>query len=42
VTTPAFIPIVAKAIAEIKNLKVDDVATSVRRNFEAFFGVRLN
>ncbi len=42
VTTPAFIPIVAKAIAEVKNLNVDDVATSVRGNFEAFFGVRLN
>ena len=41
-TTPAYIPIIVKAIAEVKNVNVDDVATSVLGNFEAFFGVRLN
>ena len=41
-TTPAYIPIVAKAIADTKNTDVDAVATSVLGNFESFFGVRLN
>lgn len=41
-TTPAYIPAVVKAIAGVKNINVEDVATSVLGSFEAFFGVRLN
>ena len=41
-TTPAFIPTVVKAIAEIKNMDVADVATQITKNFEEFFGVKLN
>lgn len=41
-TTPAFIPIVVKAIAEIKNMDVADVAAQIIKNFEEFFGVKLN
>jgi TatD DNase family protein len=37
-TTPAFIPIVVKAIAEIKRLDVADVAEQIFKNFEEFFG----
>jgi TatD DNase family protein len=40
-TTPALVPIVVKAIAEIKGLAIDDVADQIARNFEAFFGVKL-
>ena len=40
-TTPAFIPMVVKAISEIKNLTLEDVAEQVANNFEAFFGVEL-
>jgi TatD DNase family protein len=40
-TTPAFIPMVVKAISEIKNLTLEDVAEQVANNFEAFFGVDL-
>lgn len=40
-TTPAFIPAVVKAIAEIKSMDVDDVAEQIAKNFEEFFGVKL-
>jgi len=41
-TTPAFIPSIVKAIAEIKQLKVEDVAGQIVQNFERFFRVNLN
>ncbi len=41
-TTPAFVPTVVKAIAEIKNMEVADVATQIFKNFEEFFEVKLN
>ncbi len=41
-TTPAFIPTVVKAIAEIKELDVEDVADQIAKNFEGFFRVKLN
>jgi TatD DNase family protein len=41
-TTPAFIPTVVKAIAEIKKLDVASVAEQIVKNFEDFFGVKLN
>lgn len=41
-TTPAFIPTVVKAIAEIKELDVKEVAEQIIDNFEAFFRVKLN
>jgi TatD DNase family protein len=41
-TTPAFIPTVVKAIAEIKKLDVEDVADQIAKNFEEFFRVKLN
>jgi TatD DNase family protein len=41
-TTPAFIPTVVEAIAEIKKVEVADVAEQIVKNFEEFFGVKLN
>jgi len=41
-TTPAFIPTVIKTIAEIKKLDVAAVAEQITKNFEEFFGVKLN
>ncbi len=41
-TTPAFIPTIVKAIAEIKNMEAADVAEQIIGNFEDFFGVKLN
>jgi len=41
-TTPAFIPSIVKAIAEIKQLNVEDVAEQILQNFESFFRVNLN
>lgn len=41
-TTPAFIPTIVKAVAEIKKLDVDEVARQIMKNFEAFFRVKLN
>lgn len=41
-TTPAFIPTVAKAIAEIKKLDIQNVAEQITENFEEFFIVKLN
>jgi TatD DNase family protein len=40
-TTPAFIPTIVEAIAEIKKMDIADVEQRVLRNFEDFFGVRL-
>ena len=39
-TTPAFIPIVIGAFAEIKNMDVEEVAKQVWRNFQEFFDVK--
>jgi len=41
-TTPAFIPTVVEAIAEVKSMDVEDVAAQIIKNFEEFFGVKLN
>lgn len=41
-TTPAFIPTVVKAIAEIKKVDATVVAERIVKNFEGFFGVKLN
>jgi len=41
-TTPAFIPTVVKAIAEIKNVNETDVSEQIVQNFEQFFGLKLN
>jgi len=41
-TTSAFIPTVVKAIAEIKNMDAPEVAEQITKNFEEFFGVKLN
>jgi TatD DNase family protein len=41
-TTPAFIPTVVKAIAEIKEIDVARVSEQIFKNFEEFFGVKLN
>ncbi|MBX5327870.1 MAG: TatD family hydrolase [Candidatus Bathyarchaeia archaeon] len=41
-TTPAFIPAIVKAIAEIKKMDAVDVAEQIIKNFEVFFGVKLN
>ena len=38
-TTPSFIPLVVKAIAELKDMKEDDVANQILQNFIDFFGV---
>lgn len=41
-TTPSFLPMVVKAIAEIKHLDAEVVAEQILKNFEEFFGVKLN
>jgi TatD DNase family protein len=41
-TTPAFIPQVAKAIADIKNTDVQRVAEKIAVNFEQFFKLKLS
>jgi len=41
-TTPAFIPTVVEAIAEIKSMGVADVAAQIIKNFEEFFRIKLN
>ncbi len=41
-TTPTFIPMVVRAIAEIKKVNVVDVAEQIVKNFEEFFAVKLN
>jgi len=39
-TTPAFIPQVVKAIADIKRMKENDVAEQILKNFINFFGIK--
>lgn len=41
-TTPTFLPTVVKAVAEVKKIDVFEVAEQIIRNFEDFFGVKLN
>lgn len=41
-TTPAFIPTVVGAIAEIKMVSVEEVADQIVKNFEEFFEVKIN
>jgi len=41
-TTPAIIPTVVKAMAEIKATDAGEVAEQITKNFENFFGVKLN
>jgi TatD DNase family protein len=41
-TTPAFIPQIVDAIAEIKNMRSEDVANQITGNFQHFFGLQLN
>ncbi len=41
-TTPAFIPAVVKTVAEIKKMDAADVAEQIIKNFEEFFGAKLN
>lgn len=41
-TTPAFIPSVVKAIAEIKKTDVEGVSEQIIKNFEKLFAVKLN
>jgi TatD DNase family protein len=41
-TTPALLPIVIKAIAEVRGIDVESVAEQVIENFEGFFGIKVN
>jgi TatD DNase family protein len=41
-TTPAFIPEIVNAMAELLKLPPESVADQVAKNFENFFGVKLN
>jgi TatD DNase family protein len=41
-TRPSFIKTVVKAVAEVKNMAVVDVADQIARNFEGFFNIKLN
>jgi TatD DNase family protein len=41
-TKPSFIRTVVDAIAEVKNVPVDDVAEQIAKNFEEFFGKKLS
>jgi TatD DNase family protein len=41
-TRPAFIPLVVESVAEVKNMAVADVADQIAKNFEIFFGLKLN
>jgi len=41
-TTPAFIPTVIAAFAEIKKISVEEVAGQIFENFKGFFGVKPN
>jgi Tat protein secretion system quality control protein TatD with DNase activity len=33
---------VVEAVAEVKNMNVVDVADQIAKNFEGFFGIKLN
>jgi TatD DNase family protein len=39
-TTPVYIPIVVEAIAEVKNMKKDDVAQQILYSFTSFFSIK--
>jgi TatD DNase family protein len=41
-TTPAFIPVIVNAIAELRKVDPENVAEHAVKNFEDFFGIRLN
>jgi len=41
-TSPSFIRTVVEAIAEVKNMTVVEVAEQISKNFEIFFGIKLN
>jgi len=41
-TSPAFIPAVVEAVAEVKNMTVVDVADQIAKNFEGFFNIKMN
>ena len=39
--TPAYVPLVAKQLAELKQAGVDEIGRATRQNFERLFGVRV-
>jgi TatD DNase family protein len=39
-TTPAYIPIIVEAIAQIKNTKKDETAEQIMQNFTNFFNIK--
>jgi TatD DNase family protein len=41
-TTPALIPIIYGAIAKVRKMDVVSVAERIGKNFEAFFGIKVN
>jgi TatD DNase family protein len=41
-TTPAFIPTIVNAIAELRKMPPEEVAEQVAKNFEDFFGIKLS
>ena len=41
-TTPALIPIIIGAIAEVRKMDAESVAERIGKNFEAFFGIKVN
>ncbi len=41
-TKPSYIQTVLEAVAEIKNMQVNDVAEQVAKNFETFFNIKLD
>lgn len=42
ITTPSFIPLVVKAVAQLKKLKETDVADQILQNFTNFFGITVS
>jgi Tat protein secretion system quality control protein TatD with DNase activity len=40
-TKPSFIRKVVESVAEIKKMKVDEVADEIAANFESFFNIKL-
>ena len=40
-TKPSFVNTVVEAVADVKNMVVDDVADQIARNFEGFFNLKL-
>jgi len=41
-TTPAFVQLVVKAMAQVKEMRENDVADQIRKNFVKFFGTEKN